>query len=261
MLTMALAFVVALAVLTRTLFPVLATIVVVQVLIATAPSPADSRGRAIPTPQVLATLVGGLVSAAIAYRPDLLIGAPGTRAGIDGLATTGVLAGFAPGAAVGVLVAIVVQVARKDGRRELVASLGTVVSLVVFAGTASAWIGAARTPSGREVVVIAAAAVVDAFVVWIIFGFRWVGGVVAVLAGGVAGAGMALRLDGAVTWQFGAVVGIGVAGFAVVGLLVGLAWTEGRHHLSAGWGFPGALAFALTGPLVYVGSQMVSAAL
>jgi len=261
MLTMALAFVVSLAALTRMLLPVVATIVVVQALIATAPSPADSRGRAIPTPQLLATLIGGLISAAIAYRPDVLIGAPGTRAGIDGLATTGVLAGLMLGVGVGVWVAIVAQVARKDGRRDLVASLGIVVSLVLFASTASAWIGAARSPSGREIVALAGVAVVAAFAVWIVSGFRPIGGVIAVLVGGAAGAGMALKLDGAATWVFGAVAGVGVAGFAVVGLLVGLAWTEGRHHLSAGWGFPGALAFALTGPLVYVGSQMVSAAL
>jgi hypothetical protein len=261
MLTMALAFVVSLAALTGMLLPVVATIVVVQALIATAPSPADSRGRAIPTPQLLATLVGGLISAAIAYRPDVLIGAPGTRVGIDGLATTGVLAGLAPGVAAGVWVAVFAQVARKDGRRELVASLATVISLVLFASTASAWIGAARTPSGREIVAIAGAAMVGAFVCWIVSGFRFLGGFIAVLVGGVAGAGMALKLDGAATWVFGAVAGVGAAGFAVVGLLVGLAWTEGRHHLSAGWGFPGALAFALTGPIVYVCSQMVSAVL
>jgi hypothetical protein len=261
MLTMALAFVMALAAQTRMLLPVVATVVVVQALIATAPSPADARGRAIPTPQLVATLTGGLLAAVIAYRPDLLIGALGTRVGIDGLATTGVLAGLAPSVAMGVLVAIVAQIVRTDGRRELVASLGTVVSLVLFAATASAWIGAARTPSGREIVIIAATAIVVALVVWIVFGFRWIGGVIAVLTGGVAAAGMALRLGGAASWEFAAVAGIGVAGFAVVGLLVGMAWTEGRHHLSAGWGFPGALAFALTGPLVYVCSQMVSAAL
>jgi hypothetical protein len=258
---MALAFVVALAALTRTLLPVVATIIVVQVLIASAPSPADARGRAIPTPQAVATLAGGFTAAAIAYLPSLLIGAGGTRAGIDGLSITGVLAGLLPGVAVGVLIAIGAQIVRKDGRHDLVTSLGTVVSLVLFAATASAWIGAARTPSGREIVAIAGAAMVTALVVWTIFGPHLVAGIAAVAVGAADAAGMAVRLHGATTWEFAAVVGAGVAGFAIAGLLVGMAWTEGRHHLAAGWAFPGALAFTLCGPLVYVSAQMVSAAL
>ena len=56
---MALAFVVALAALTRTLSPVVATVIVVQLLLATAPSPTDADGRPIPTPQFGATLAGG----------------------------------------------------------------------------------------------------------------------------------------------------------------------------------------------------------
>jgi hypothetical protein len=258
---MALAFVVALAALTRMLAPVVATIIVVQILIAAAPSPADARGRAIPTPQLVATLAGGLVAAAIACQPPVLIGAAGTRAGIDGLAITGVLAGLMPGVAVGVLVAIGAQLTRKDDRRELVVSLSTVVSLVLFAGIATAWIGAARTASGRQIVTIAGAAILAALAVWLVFGPRTLPSVVSVAFGSAAAAGMALRLNGAATWEFAAIVGAAVSGFAVVGLLVGMAWTQGRHHVSAGWGFPGALAFALTGPLVYVAGQMVSAAL
>lgn len=242
------------------LAPVVATIAVAQVLIAAAPSPVDEQGRTIPTPQVFATLAGGFVAAFIAYEPPILIGAPGTRAGIDGLSITGVLAGVLPGVAVGVLVAIGAQMARADDRRGLVVSLGTVVSLVVFAAIASAWIGAARTASGREVVTIAGSAIVGALAVWLVFGPRLVSNVVSVLFGGAVGAGMALRLDGAAAWEFAAIVGAGVAGFAIVGLLIGRAWTDGRHQSAAGWGFAGALAFALSGPLVYVAGQMVSAA-
>src|SRR5689334_5800957 len=114
---MALAFVVALAALSRTLSPVVATIIVVQILLATAPSPTDADGRSLPTPQFAATLAGGLVAAAIACVPPFLIGAAGTRAGIDGLAVTGVLAGLMPGVAAGLMVAIGAQLIRADERR------------------------------------------------------------------------------------------------------------------------------------------------
>ena len=258
---MALAFVVALAALTRTLLPVVATIVVVQILVATAPSPADARGRVIPTPQFVATLAGGLVAAAVACLPPVLIGAAGTRAGIDGLAVTGVLAGLMPGVAVGLAVAIGAQLTRSDDRRSLVLSLAAVASLVLFASTATAWIGAARTPSGREVVALCGAAIVGSLAVWIGFGPRLLVGGVSAVVGGAAAAGMALRLEGAVTWEFAAVLGAVVAGFTVVGLLIGAAWIDGRRQGSASWGFPGAFAFALVGPLVYVASQMVSTAL
>jgi hypothetical protein len=258
---MALAFVVALAALTRTLLPVVATIVVVQILIAAAPSPSDAQGRAIPTPQFVATLAGGLVAAAIACLPPVLIGAAGTRAGIDGLAVTGVLAGLMPGVAVGLVVAIVAQLTRTDDRRSLVSSLAAVVSLVLFASSATAWVGAARTASGREVVAICGAAIVGGLAVWIGFGPRILAGGVSVVVGGAAATVMALRLNGSVTWEFAAIAGMVVAGFTVVGLLIGTAWIDGQRQASAGWGFPGAFAFALVGPLVYVASQMVSTAL
>lgn len=261
LLTMALAFVVALAALTRTLSPVVATVIVVQILLATAPSPTDADGRSIPTPQFAATLAGGLVAAAIACLPPFLIGAAGTRAGIDGLAVTGVLAGLMPGVAVGLMMAIGAQLARADDRRSLVLSLAAVVSLVLFASAATAWIGAASTASGREVVAICGGAIVGALAVWIGFGPRLVAGVVSVVVGGAAAAVMALRLGGAVTWEFATIAGAVVACFTVVGLLIGAAWIDERQQRSARWGFPGALAFALAGPLVYVASQMVNTAL
>jgi len=261
LLTLALAFVVALAALTRTVLPVVAIVVVVQILIASAPSPVDANGRAIPTPQFAATLAGGLVAAAVACLPPVLIGAAGTRAGIDGLAVTGVLAGLMPGVAVGLMVAIGAQLTRGDDRRSLVSSLTSVVSLVLFASAASAWIGAARTGSGRELVAICGAAIIGCLAVWIGFGPGVRTGLMSAVVGAAAAAAMALRLNGAVTWEFAAMAGAVVAGFAVVGLVVGDTWIGRRHEASAGWGFPGAVAFSFVGPLVYVASQMVSSAL
>lgn len=243
---------------TRTLETVVATVVVAQILIAAAPSPVGERG-VVPTPQFAATMTGALVASAVAFLPPVLIGAPGTRAGVDGLAVTGVLAGLMPGVAVGLVVAIVAQLTRTDGRASLVPSLAAVVTLVLFAASASAWIGAARTSPGREAVTIAGVAIVCALASWIVVGPRVIPSVFSVLAGAAGGAVVALNVDGASTWPFAAVVGAIVAGFAMVMLFVGETWMAGvgRTQSAACWGFTGALAFALTGPLAYVAAQMV----
>ena len=175
------------------------------------------------------------------------------------LAVTGVLAGLMPGVAVGLVVAIVAQLTRTDGRASLVPSLAAVVTLVLFAASASAWIGAARTSPGREAVTIAGVAIVCALASWIVVGPRVIPSVFSVLAGAAGGAVVALNVDGASTWPFAAVVGAIVAGFAMVMLFVGETWMAGvgRTQSAACWGFTGALAFALTGPLAYVAAQMV----
>ena len=259
--------VVALAVQTGFLFLVVATIVVAQCLIASAPAPADRRGRAMASPQVAATLVAGLVSALFAYQPRLLLGAGGTQASADGAVSTGVFAGVLPGVAAGLIVAIVAQALRRDGRADLVRSLAAVTSLALAAGTASAWIGAARAsalstarvPIGSEVVTFACAAVAAGLAMWVLPVARSIAGLLALAAGALAAAVVAALLGGSVHGLYAAVVGAGAAGFAAMGLLVGQAWTQGRGHASAGWGFPGALAFALTGQLVYIGAQLATA--
>lgn len=257
------------AVQTGFLLLVLATIVVAQCLIASAPAPADRRGRAIASPQVAATLVAGLVSAIFAYQPRFLMGANGTQAGADGAVSTGVFAGVLPGVAAGLIVAIVAQALRRDGRADLVRSLAAVTSLALVAGTASAWIGAARAsalsssrvPIGSEVVTLACAAVAAGLAMWVLPLPRSIAGLLALAAGAGAAAGMSVLLGGSVQPIYAAVVGAGAAGFAAMGLLVGHAWTQGRGHVSAGWGFPGALSFAMTGPLVYIGAQLATARL
>jgi hypothetical protein len=268
-LTIVLAVIVALAVQTGFLILVVATIVVAQFLIATAPAPAGARGRAIPTPQFAATVSAGLVSSGIAFHPVLLLGAPGTKSGADGAVSTGVFAGLLPAMAVGVVVAIVAQIARKDGRAQLVQSLAAVVALAMFAATASAWIGAARASGsvaariaiGGEVVTVGCAGMAAGMVIWAIPMNRTVMLVGAPLAGGATGAGASVVMDTQLHWSYAACVGLGAAGFAILGVVLGRAWTQGRGHLSAGWGFPGALAFAVAGPLVYIGAQLATAAL
>jgi hypothetical protein len=256
-LTLALVAVMGLAAQTRVLLPVLATVFIAQVLIAVGPSPADDHGRAIPTPQLAATLISGAVSSAIAYHPGLLFGAQ-TRASLDSL-KPGVFAGMLLGIGAGLIAAIVAQAARKDGRGHLVESLAAVSSLVVFSACASAWVAAARANTGREVVTVGCAAVLGTFAVTIAPGDRRLVLPIALMAGALAGALAAHLVRGQATLSFAAGIGLGASGFALLGLAVGTVWTHGRSHLPSAWGLPGALAFVMAGPLVFVAGDFLAA--
>jgi len=256
-LTLVLAAVMGLAAQTRVLLPVLATVFIAQVLIASGPSPADDRGRAIPTPQLIATLISAGVSSAIAYHPDLLLGAQ-TRASLEGL-RPGVFAGLLVGIAAGLIAAIVAQVARKDDRRHVVESLAAVSSLVVFAACASAWVAAARANTGREIVTVGCAAILATFLLSLTPGDRRVVVPIALIAGAGAGAAAGYVVGGQATLLFAAGVGLGAAGFAQLGLAVGIVWTHGRSHLPSAWGLPGALAFVMAGPLVFIAGDFLAA--
>ncbi len=258
-LSVVLAAVLTLAVQTGVLILVAAVIVVVQGLLASAPAPADVRGRSIPTPRAAATMSAGLVSCIVALRPSLLLGADGSSVGQDGLISTGVMAGILPGVAVGVFVALVAQMLRRDDRRELVLSTSSAISLALFASLASAWIGAARAASGPDVVTIAAVGLAASLLVWMIPIDRYVCAAVAITVGAVSSAAAAVVVDGIPTWVFGVAVGSGTALFAILGQVLARAWSQGRVHASAGWGFPGAMAVAMAGPIVYLGGQLVTA--
>lgn len=246
-----------LAAYTGVLLPVLATALVAQVMLAAAPAPADDRGRALPTPHMIPTLLAAVVSSTIAYQPMFLVGA-GTRASLDGL-QLGVFAGAIPGIAAGMIAAMVAQVGRRDGRRSLVRSLAVASSLMVFAACASAWIGAARAPTGTEIVVVSCAAAVAGVAAGLIPGPRAVVVIAALGVGAGAAVGTAWLTDAAMPMAFAAVAGVGAAGITSLGLAVGSAWTHGRHHLPAIWGLPAALGFALTGPVVFVAGDFLSA--
>ena len=192
-LSVVLAAVLTLAVQTGVLILVAAVIVVVQGLLASAPAPADVRGRSIPTPRAAATMSAGLVSCIVALRPSLLLGADGSSVGQDGLISTGVMAGILPGVAVGVFVALVAQMLRRDDRRELVLSTSSAISLALFASLASAWIGAARAASGPDVVTIAAVGLAASLLVWMIPIDRFVCAAVAITVGAGASAAAARR--------------------------------------------------------------------
>jgi hypothetical protein len=257
LLAIALSTIMGLSAKTGVLLPVLATAFVAQVMIAAAPAPADDRGRALPTPHMIPTMIAAIVSSAIAYHPWFLMGA-GTRASLDAL-QAGVFAGVVPGVAAGLVAAIVAQVARRDGRRSLVRSLAAATSLMVFAACASAWIGAARAATGTDVVVVSCAAVAVAVVIGQIPGPRPVVVVAALLIGAGAAAATAYLLHAAMPVAFSTAAGAAAAGIALLGLAVGSAWTHGRHHLPTAWGLPAALGLALSGPAVFVAGDFLSA--
>ena len=257
-LSVVLAAVLTLTVQTGALILVALVIVVVQALLASAPTPADARGRSIPTPRSAATMSAGIVSCIIALWPSLLLGAEGSSAGLDGLISTGVVAGILPGVAVGVFVALVAQMLRHE-RRELVLSTSAAISLALFASLASAWIGAARAAAGPEVVTIAAAGLAASLLIWMIPIDRYVCAAAAITVGAGASAAAAVVVDGLPTWLFGVAIGSGTAMFAILGQVLARAWSQGRVHASAGWGFPGAMAIAMAGPIVYLGGQLLTA--
>jgi hypothetical protein len=257
LLTIALAVIMGLATQTGVLLPVLATVAVAQVMIAAAPAPADDRGRALPTAHMVPTLIASVVSATIAYHPFFLVGVA-TRASLDGL-QVGVFAGAVLGVAAGLVAAIVAQIARRDGRRGVVRSLAAASSLTVCAACASGWVGAARAFTGPDTVLVSCAGIVAGIAAGLMPGPRPAVLVAALVVGGGAGTGAAYLTHATMPVAFAAATGLAAAGVASLGLAVGSAWTYGRHHLPAAWGLPAALGFALTGPVVFMAGDYLSA--
>jgi hypothetical protein len=258
LLSLALAGAITLAAYTDPVF-VGAAVVLVQVLIALAPSAVDPSGHSIRSPHFVAALSGGLVATVITLAPDLLNGADGTSSDVVGATDNGMMAGILPAIAVSVFVALIAQMLRTDGRPDLVPSTAYAVTLGAFAALSSGWIGAAQSLGEAEAVAVGAGGLAAGLLVWLIPIDRWICASAAVLAGAGGGAAVALNVDSTLTWVFGVAVGSAAALFAVLGQVLGRAWSRGRTHAAAGWGFPGAMSIALAAPLVYVGGQLVGA--
>lgn len=258
LLSLVLAGVITLAAYTDPVF-VGAAVVLVQVLIAFAPRAIDSSGRSIRSPHFVAALGGGLVATVITLAPDLLTGADGTSPDVVGSTDSGMLAGIMPAIAVSVFVALVAQMLRKDGRPDLVPSTAYAVTLGAFAALSAGWIGTAQSLGGAEAVAVGAGGLAAGLLVWLVPIDRFVCASFAVVAGAAGGAAVTLGIDSSLTWVFGVTIGSATALFAVLGQVLGRAWSRGRTHAAAGWGFPGALSIALAAPLAYIGGQLVGA--
>ena len=258
LLSLALAGAITLAAYTDPVF-VGAAVLLVQVLIALAPSAVDPAGHSIRSPHFAAALSGGLVATAITLAPDLLNGADGTSADVVGATDSGMMAGVLPAIAVSVFVALIAQMLRSDGRPDLVPSTAYAVTLGAFAALSAGWIGAAQSLGDAEAVAVGAGGLAAGLLVWLVPIDRWICASLAVLAGAGGGAAVAIGVDSTLTWVFGVAVGSAAALFGVLGQVLGRAWARGRTHAAAGWGFPGAMSIALAAPLVYVGGQLVGA--
>ena len=260
LLSIALSAVLTLAAYTNVLL-VGAVIVIVQLMIAAAPSPANASGRSVQAPRFGAAAVAGIIATVITVWPRLLIGANGTNAGDIGLIESGVFAGLAPAMAAGVIVALLSQMLRRDGRGSLVLTTGYAITLCAFAVLAIGWIGVTKSVGGAPVVAIGAIALSVALLVWLVPLQRWIVGSLAMVAAAGAGAVSAPLLGDTtdMSWLFGALTGVGIAMFGILGQVLGRAWCSGRRHASSGWGFPGALSLALCAPIVFVASQLLGA--
>lgn len=259
LLSLALAGAITLAAYTDPVF-VGAAVLLVQVLIALAPRAVDPSGRSIRSPHFLAALSGGVVATAITLAPDLLNGADGTSADVVGATDNGMLAGILPAIAVSVFVALVAQMFRTDGRPDLVPSTAYAVTLGTFAALCSGWIGAAQSLGEAESVAVGAGGLAAGLLVWLLPIDRWICASLAVVAGAVGGAAVVVGIDSStLTWVYGLAIGSAAALFGVLGQVLGRAWSRGRTHAAASWGFPGAMSLALAAPLVYVGGQLVGA--
>lgn len=236
---------------------VAAAVLVVQGLIAAAPSPPDDRGRAQGGPRFWPAMVAGVVAVVLTTWPGLLVGPEGVRAGREAMVSNGVVAGLLLAAATAVLLALLAQMLRRDGRPRLVATTGHAVTLGVFAALAASWVAASRAGSGAEVVVVGSVGVAAALLVWALPVDRVVAASLALIAGGGASVLATMLVDGVTTALFGVVIGMTSAIFAVLGQVLGRAWSAGRHHSADTWGFPGALAVALPAPIVHVCGQLL----
>ncbi len=235
---------------------VAAVVVVVQLLIALAPSPIDNGRIVVPW---FATVAGaGLVATALSMWPNALEGADGTSTKVFGQADNGMLAAVLPAVVVGVFLALATQMLRTDGRSKLVSTMSNAVALAVFAALTVGWIGAVKSFGGPEVVAVGAAGVAAGVIVWLLPIDRWVCGSAAMLAGAGAGAAVVLNVDTAMTWMLGVALGSTAAMFAILGQLLGQIWAKGHTH-PTGWGLPGALSVALAAPIVYIAGQLIGA--
>lgn len=229
-----------------------AAVVLGQLLMSALPAPTDRRGGAVAARPMLPVIAGSLVATGLMLRPEVLVGADGTDAVTEGNATAGFQLGLGPGVAVAVLVALFMQMTRRDGRELLVASVSYATASAVLAICLSMWVTVPSLADGDAIVAAGAAGAAGATVLWLVPGPRGLLGVVALVAGGVAGGAVGYFVDDGMSTDFGAALGATAGLMVVVGRLAATGWApaSGRRL-----GFEGVLPLALAGPLVYLVGQ------
>lgn len=238
---------------------VAAVVVLVQVLVAVSPALTTSSGEVISSPRFVPAVVAGILATALTVEPDLLSGAEGTSDSVIGATDTGSFAAIVPAIAAALFIALIAQMLRKDGRTHLVQSVGYAVALAVIAAFTAGWIGAVQSLGDAEAVAVGAAGVAGGLIAWALPLDRWLCLGLATVVGAGAGAAVAASVDSTMTIFFGIVVGGAAAMFAVIGQVVARSMMRENAHISAiWWGFPGAVAVAFAGPIVYVGGQLIT---
>ncbi|MFT4187091.1 MAG: hypothetical protein QM621_00760 [Aeromicrobium sp.] len=239
---------------------VAATVLLVQAQIAVGPHPADARGRTIRAPKLAAVVAASVAATTLTLWPRLMVGADGTTAGEIASVVPGSIMAVVPATAVGVVVALISQMFRKDGRRELVLTTAHAATAALLATLTVGWITSAREAMGVEIVTLGAVGTAVSVLLWCLPGDRYLIASIAMAGGALASAVVAYAQDGYYTWVFGLLMGTQVSLGALLGQAVGRAWGEGRRHASSGWGFPGAMSVALAAPLVHLIGQLGASA-
>lgn len=234
---------------------------IAQLLVAAAPgAPGPGRGS-VPGPRFAPTVVAAVVASAIAVHPELLVGRGDQVTGEIGRVQSGLLAGLLPAVALGLVVALVLQMLRRDPRTHLVRSVSLSATLVVIAALGSGWVSAVTATGGADVVLVCAVSLSVGLVVWLLPVDRFVAAGIATVVGGVAGALTALVLEGVATPAFGVAVGATTAVLAIAGQVVGERWAGDRFARPEGWCFAAGCSVVLAGPMVHLAGQLVSAPL
>ena len=190
------------------------------------------------TVDVPAAAAGALVGAGLAVIVDIVVA---TTESAPSLGPVAVVLGA------GYLVAVAQQLARRDGRPQLVDSLATTVGVATLAAFGAAWVVIAQLPDGPDRVVVLAGASAAAAVGRLAPGV--VGGSVApVLAGAVVGLVLGAVVDDA-TLGLGLGLAAGVPATLAAVVQVRLAGASGLQ--SGAWVPSGAWPVLLTAPLGY----------
>lgn len=168
------------------------------------------QSPAVPAPRTAALVVaaGGLAATALMTWPDVLSGFNGSHAGDSARLSGGTLMGLAPGAAVVVVGAVVREMFRRGRRTYLTASIAGTVTIGAWSVLLAAWVAAAKTDEGDEIVLVAAAAVALASLMWSLPGPRGLIGPLGVIVG--AAAGSAARMASETPLDIPVAVGLAV---------------------------------------------------
>jgi hypothetical protein len=177
------------------------------------------QGPVVPAPRTawLVVAAGGVAATGITAWPDLLAGFDGSEAGESARMGGGTLMGVGPAAALVVLGAMLREMVRRGRRTALTASVAATVTLGVLGTLLAAWVAAAKTDEGDQVVLIAVGAVAVSVLVLSLPGPRYLVAPLAVLAGTGTAAAAQVLVDGPLDLGVAAALGAAGALLAVCG--------------------------------------------